>query len=622
MGFHSLNCRITTPSRRSLRNCGILVVFLMACCLPSIVEGQNNQPADLNRRIEQARSLERIREYGQSAAILETVLRDAPDNMSALNGLLRVYFQLEAYDKAIALLETHIAKTPRNISFRRRLADAFFRTDRSGEAEEQIGILLDLYPKNESVVHQIGSLYTSRKDYEKAVQAYLSGRQRLGKPDAFAIQMASLYTTMLDVSGAVREYVRWLTAQPAQLGLIDDRIDQLTGFSSPELVERALGDAVSDHRDSRDAHHLFGKFYLRHDKPGEALAEYREADRLDGSSGTYLVQFAEWALREGHHQDAVETYLELIRSADDDTLRAEASAGLATAYRQTGSFDQAAATYRDIITRYPENRYREEAVLHLAGIYLFQDHEARQALDMYRSLLADAPETEFRAEVMFGIAECYVVSGSLEDAVAQYNRILDPESGFKDQETRARATFHLGEMALFQGRLDDALERFHETADRYTDSPHANDALEWTILLGEGRSSGDDSFKEYVRSTILRRQFKDQEALDTCKRYVEDNPESLIADTVIMDIGLMLDRNGKPFQAVAALRDLIERHPDSRRLVAAQWRIAEIYETKIGDIPQALTEYETLLVSYPNHFNNDAVRRKIRDLTEKHPPMP
>ena len=223
---------------------------------------------------------------------------------------------------------------------------------------------------------------------------------------------------------------------------------------------------------------------------------------------------------------------------------------------------------------------------------------------------------------MFGIAESYVVLGSLEDALAQYNRIGDPEAGFPEVETRARTTFHRGELALFKGRWDDALERFHETADRYADSPYANDALEWTILIAEGRQGGDRSLADYVRSVLLRRQFRDREALEACKRFVEEHAESLIVDTVILDIGVILDQLGKPYEALAALRDLIERHPDSRRVVTARRRVAEILETKIGDIPQALTEYETLLVSHPDHFNNDAVRRKIRELTENHPPMP
>ena len=596
----------------------MMALFLV----PPGAEGQNSRSADLDRRVEQARTLERLRQYDQATAIYESILQEAPDNGSALNGVLRMYFRLEAFDKAIPLLETHIRRSPDDIRFRGRLAEALFKTDRDAEAEEQIRILLDLFPESVAAVHEIAFLHYNMQAYDRAIQTYLSGRQRLGRPDAFALGLASFYTSAFDVPGAVREYVRWLTLNPRQQGVVSDRIDQLAVLGGRELVERTLRKAVSEHRDSKDARNLLGSFFLRYDKPAEALAEYREADRLDGSSGTYLVRFAEWALREGHTQYAIDTYRELIRQSASDTTRAEASNGLARAFQKAGRMDQAAETYRETIARFPETRHREEAMFRLAGLYLAHFRDARQALDTYRSLLAYAPASEYRDRAVFGVAESYVVLGSLEDALAQYQRIRESGSGFPDAETQARTAFHLGELALFQGRLDDALERFHETADRYTDSPYANDALEWTILIAEGRQGGDPSFAGYIRSVLLRRQFRDREALEACKKFVEEHPESLIVDTVILDIGMILDRIGKPYQAVAALRDLIERHPDSRRVVAARRRIAGIFETKIGDIPQALAEYETLLLSHPDHFNNDAVRRKIRELTEHHPPMP
>ncbi len=616
--------RRDAPLRRASRAKGILVALLAALLLtPPGAEGQfGRSAADLNRRIEQARTLERLRQYDRAVVLFERILQEAPDNSSALNGVLRLYFRLEAYDKAIPLLETHIRQSPDNVRFRTRLAEALFGSGRDGEAEEQIRILLDLFPQDKAAVHQIAFLHMDRQANDRAIQTYLSGRDRLGEPDAFAFNLASLYTSEFDIPGAVSEYVRWLVASPNQQNVVSDRIDQLTLMGSQELVEEALREAVTEHRGSKDARNLLGGFFLRYDKPGEALAEYREADRLDGSSGEYLVRFAEWALREGHTQDAIDTYQELVRQTASDTMRAEASTGLARAYQEAGSMDQAAGTYRTVIAQYPETRFREEATVRLAGLYLAHYQDARQALEMYRSLLDHAPATEFRGQAMFGIAESFVVLGSLEDALAQYNRILEPGAGFREDETQARARFHLGELALFQGRLDEALERFHESADRYPDSPYANDALEWTILIGEGRQGGDPSFANYIQSVLMRRQFRDREALEACKRYVEENTESLIVDTVILDIGMILDRTGKPYQAVAALRDLIERHPDSRRVVTARWRIAEIFERKIGDIPQALTEYETLLASHPNHFNNDAARRKIRELTERHPPMP
>ena len=140
------------------------------------------------------------------------------------------------------------------------------------------------------------------------------------------------------------------------------------------------------------------------------------------------------------------------------------------------------------------------------------------------------------------------------------------------------------------------------------------------MLLMEGRPSGDDSLRQYIQSVLHQQQYQDQKALDACKRHIEKYPESLIVDTVILAIGKILNRIGKPYQAVAALRDLTQRFPDSRRHVTAQWQIAEIYETEIGDIAKALTEYETILISHPEHFNNDTVGRKISALTKNHPP--
>lgn len=611
---------ISTP-KRGFGTKLILSVFLTALsCFPSSIEGQNNQAEDLTKRIENARSLERLREYSRAAVILERVLRDSPNNSFAVNGLLRLYFQQEAFQKAILLLENQLKFAPRNITFHRKLADAFYQTNRPEDAEVQIGVLLDLYPKNKNVVHQLGALYTNRKFYGKAVEAYLAGRQRLGTPNAFTLQLAGLYTAMGDIPGSVREYVRLLTVQPDRFGFVSDRIDQLTGFSSQELMERALRTVLIEHQGSRDAHILVGDFYLRSYKPKEALAEYREAERLEGSTGAYLLRFSKWALREGHHHEAEKTYLELIQNYTSQPVRSAAFAGLAKTYHQTGALDKSAGTYREIITRFPETSYGKEARFRLASIYLSHHHDALKALDAYVSFLSDVPKTVFREEAMFGIAKCYVVLGKMEEATKQYNIILDPTTGFKKPETQARAYFHLGEIALFQGRLEDALDSFHRLAENDTSSPYANDALEWIMLLTEGRPSGDGTLREYIHSVLLQEQYQDQKALDVCKRHIEKYPESLIVDTIILEIGEILNRIGKPYQAVAALRDLIQRHPESRRLVTAQWRIAEIYETEIRDRTKALTEYETLLVSYPEHFNNDTVRRKIRALTKDHPP--
>ena len=233
-------CGFAFP-RRTRRAGGLLAVLLaVQVFLPSSVEGQLSRTADLSRRIEQARSLERLRQYDRAAVLYERVLQDDPDNRSALNGALRLYFRLEAFDKAIPLLETHIAKSPDESRLRGMLAEALFGAGRDGEAEEQLRDMLERFPQSESAVSRIANLHLRREAYDRAIQTYLDGRERLGKPEAFALALASVYTSAYEVPGAVREYTRWLTQQPGQTRIVNDRIDLLAAIGSQELVEQAL----------------------------------------------------------------------------------------------------------------------------------------------------------------------------------------------------------------------------------------------------------------------------------------------------------------------------------------------------------------------------------------------
>lgn len=583
------------------------------------VFGQRTTPA---QDIEQARLLEELGQYEKAVIQYERVLQKSPLNAPALNALPRLYIRLEQFDKAIGLLENQISRSPRSIVYRRMLADVFLRANRMDEAREQCAALMAAYPKDESVIRLVASLYTAHNRYQDAVQTYLDGRRSLGQPDAFALPLANIHTTLVDIPLATAEYVRWLTHQPKQFPVVDDRIDQLTELSNPDLMEKALLGTTAQHPQNKEVYKLVGNFYLRHNKPADALAQYRKADALDGARGVYLLEFATWAMREAHHEEAISAYKDLSETALPDPVKAQASIGLANAYSRLEKYEEAMATYQQTLSLYPRTRHSEEAMFHIADLQLTYKHDPQQALIAFRSLLAAAPETPYRAEAMFRIADCHIARDSIRDAITQYNRILDPTSKLEGPHIFARAKYHLAEMDLFRGEFDSAKEKFTEVADGFTGNTYANDALQWVIFLDEGRGGGDEAMKAYLEALLLKRQYKPQESLDAYKLFAGKHPDSPIGDLAILQIGVLLDDLHKPHEAIAAYRDLIDRYPESRLRVDAQRRIAEIYEHRLTDYPQAIAEYETILIDYPDHFKNDAIRRKIRELTTNHPPQP
>ncbi|MBM3263379.1 MAG: tetratricopeptide repeat protein [candidate division Zixibacteria bacterium] len=570
----------------------------------------------------QARKLEQTGRIEQAIILYERALQKSPTQAQALNALPRLYIQTQRYDRAIALLGEQVRRSTNNTVFRRQMAETLFQAKRTDEASAQLQEIVARNPEEEGTLRMVAALYTTYGQYQDAIRTYTEGRRAIGKPDVFAEALAGLHTTLSDIPGAVSEYTRLLNAQPDRFAVIDDHIDALTYIRTPETVEQALLAAASVYANRKDIHRLVGNFYFRQEKPTDALAFYRKADQADDAKGTLLLEFVRRAADDGYYTEAAEACTMLRNPSLPNTVQPQASLYLARMYQETGRMEEAAAVYREIGMRFSRSRENEEAQFYLAELELVFRHNPQIALNGFRGLLTTAPRTTFREAALFRIADCHVARNSVRDAIDQYNRILDPGTGLTEPSAQARARFHLAEMELFREQIDEAVKQFTAVAEAFPNSRYANDALRWSLLLSEIKQDGNEATHAYVQAVLLRRQFKPQEALDGFKSLLSQFPETAVGDMVILEIGSLFDELGKPYEAIAAYRDLIQRYPASQYAPDTHRRIAELYETRLGDIPGAIAEYETAIVQYPDYFQNDAIRRKIRELSHRHIPRP
>ncbi|MBI4553787.1 MAG: tetratricopeptide repeat protein [Candidatus Latescibacteria bacterium] len=583
------------------------------------------QRADPSADLPKARQLEQAGQVEAAITLYERILTVSPAHPEALSALQRLYLRVRRYDKAIALLNRQVERDPKNLVYRRMLADALFRSERTDEGRAQGQAMLEIDPRGEGTYRLVATLYAEHGLFDEAAETYRRGRSVSKQPAAFALELAGLYTALSDIRNAVGEYLLWLKAQPAQFAMIDDQIEGLADQKGVEAVELALKEAAATPPPRVEVFKLLGNFYIRRGQPGQAFEQYQQAESLTGGKGIYLLEFATWCEREQFFEDAIRAYQSVQNGALPLVLLARASLGLARSLVALGRVDEALTVYRQVVERAPRTRESEEATFQIAELQLTKQYDPKTALNTYRSLLASAPKTPRREDCLFRLADCQVASGSLQDAIAQYKAILNPkESGLPDFGDRAKehASFGLAELALFQGRFDDAAAQFQDVAQRFPGGVYANDALHWSLLIDETREAGDDILRVYVQARLLARQYRPNEALDQYKLFLNAHPATPVSDAAILEIGALLTGMEKPLEAIAAYRDLIERYPISRHAAEAQRRIAEVYETRLHDIPQAIAAYETILTKYPDSLFYDAVRRKLRGLTSRHLPRP
>ncbi len=566
----------------------------------------------------QARQSEELGRLDEAIGLYERVLRLRADDATALSALPRLYIKQGRFESAIQMLESQIERSPKNVVYRRMVADVYFNINREADGREQCEAILRFYPENEAMYRVVSAIYRDRRMFVDAAETLVRGRRALKKPELYTRSLADLYTTLGDGAAAAGEYLTLVDNQPRQFQIVDDRIEQLFEIQGDAPILAVLTERSRSRSPSVETLKLLGNYHIRRERPDEALEQYLKADAQGDDDGALLLEFAELVLREGHNAAAISAYQGLMERTLSDQIARSASLGLADALLASDQINEATAAYGLVKKRYPGTPEGWEADNRIGELLLTRYGDPTGALKIFKRLAASPLDPARRVPIQFRIAECHLARGSIEDAVAQYEAILDPAAPDpRDPDAIVRARYRLAELSLFQGELETAAETFTGIAEENPSSQYANDALQWSLLLGANTQL--EPMSVYARAILLHRQYRPEAALDAYKSILNDFPEAGICDLAILSVAGILDEIGKPHESIAAYRDLLNRYPASRHAPEAQERIARVFEKKLRDIPTAITEYQALLVNYPAEFGNDAIRRRIRVLAAPAP---
>jgi len=166
------------------------------------------------------------------------------------------------------------------------------------------------------------------------------------------------------------------------------------------------------------AHHWYGEYFIVMNRPDDALAEMREAVRLDPFSLVSNSQLA-WALNLSRRYD--EAIEQARKTLELDSTWVAASLHLAFALEQTGKLDEAVETLENAAARSTDNRCA--APLGRAFARAGRTAQAKEILDglFERAKLTYVSPYEF--------AQIYVSLGDTERALEWLGKALDDRAG-------------------------------------------------------------------------------------------------------------------------------------------------------------------------------------------------
>ncbi len=403
-----------------------------------------------------------------------------------------------------------------------------------------------------------------------------------------------------DVEGAVADYRKLLTDYPnselvakARLqqaealasakrfqesaALYREEIERLTGAKrKEEIAETYLGLAAKALAADKKDHDRAVTFY--------DLALDLGLSKAKALSVRLLA--AEARLAGGNHKDAIRRLVPLTKelSREQGQLRAMLALGRARAASRDGS--RARTVLRDLIALAPSSSEAADAAYEIAktfGVPQPSRSNLDRAVTALRELAERYPEHPKAKIADFLIAKCQQHGGRTELALASLRAFLARDAG-ESPEQRAEASALVGDVLHSQGKLDDAIAAWRAYLQAF---PAHN---QWERVQ---RAIVDAEFR---KATLAFEAGKERfgDARKLYEAFARDYPLDARNPSILLNYGEMLFFEEQFESALGAYERCVSKYPGHEASSRAQYRIGEIYETKIFNYVKALAAYRAV----------------------------
>lgn len=588
-----------------------LVVFGLACVLtvPPPVFSEIQKASVVTERFDFADGLYARQMYEMAATEYRNLIQNYPDHeriASAYFRLAESLYSLKRYDEALVEYQTFLEKFPGHEQTpvaTLRLAEIMESQGRTEEALQHFSSLTETANPQVrlSARYQAAKILFEQGKYEQA-QSLFSSLMPCHEDNPYC-DIAAYYLGRIAVERGNYEKAQSYFQKVAETDKLDLR--QLAFFS--------LGHTAYQQKKFEQAREFFLK-----------------AHELSPSSSIGQDAYVNY-LNALYELDRFQEIIERYRTARESlTQQTPASFIVANAQMQQGTYDEAASTFEDILTRKdlsPEDRERAqlgrlEALL-MAG--------RRQEALAFLSQLPAQP-LFFQDRWHFLRAEAYQRQKDAATAAAELRALLQ---GYPDSPYAKSARLRLGYLYLDQGKDALALEAFEDFLKQYPDDPASESALINIIALQiklkkweEATQKSEEFLKQYPESpqteeihyqlASLYLQEKNygrayQLYQDHLKRYADKEKE----DEILFSLGYTQQQAGSCEEAIGYYQKI-----DAQRL-SKELRYAALKNTaycfvQLGKLEEAAPTYRELIRQFPENDLNAEIYFWLADYFLKH----
>ncbi len=594
----------------------ILYLFIVASFAPAPVLAQND--FQLGMQYYQDGEYQKAIDY-----LAPSVLRSF--NNKVYEAVLNSYLALEEYDKAEDFTETLIRK--KGLNGVELYTDLVYIHNLKGDerdAEKAMDEIRKRVQANPSMAYSAGNALQQKGYPTLALQVYeLAETQNPGMN--FDYQKALLYGELGDLQNMYNMYVEMVLRSPSYLPSVKNLIAQgINNGETNENIQFLKERIITKIQEGapRTMNDLLVFVYIQEKNFRGAFTQLKALDRRNEGNRAEIFNLGRVALNNQEYELALKIFDYVLEAGKDNPFYEESRVNILLTQRRLleSRDDVVADDWRKLQKEYykaekelkglPEMGQLRIDLAHFTAFRLDEPDSAVALLERTINTSYISAEDKARAKIELG--DILLYTGERWEAILYYGQAekafekspIGQEAKFK----RAKAAYYVGDFQWAQG-IFNALKAS-------TSKLIANDAMQYSLLINDNIAldTSTEAMALFAKADLLNYQDKRDSAMIILNQLQKQFPEHSVQDEVLL-LRSEIEMAKKDYEAAARdLQAIIDAYSDGILADDAQFRLAELYQTKLNRIEEAKELYRDLFTEHPDSFFTAEARKRFREL--------
>ncbi|MFA7287882.1 MAG: tetratricopeptide repeat protein [Melioribacteraceae bacterium] len=584
---------------------------------------------DLNQenKYRLAESFENAGQLDKAEVLYFELVSANPGNPLYFDSYNKILVRQKKYEPAIKAIRERLNKTPQDINMYGMLGSIYYYMDSTSRGNE---IWEEAIKKNHNslVAYRVIANYAiENRNFDKAIELLKNGKEVSDDPLIFSIDLANIYAVNMNYKEAAAEYCELVSKKPEQIGLAKSRMQSY--LTKPGAIKETV-EVVKKYTDRNPTYQLLDLLaflYMQNDNYKDAFDINKKLDKIAGSTGNMIFNFAQDAFNNSDYEIASTAYEYLVTNFPQSPVYQLALIGKARTEEQAANLKYKnnsedwkpygtpnpapSEIYKEIINSYvklTENKKNinipAEALYRSGYIYQYKLIDFDKAESLYKDAIKNYALTNYGVLSALELSKIYIKENRLEDALNFIENLIVAPRG--DIEVRNDALFLKGKILFWKGEFSEATIQLKKVTSNLGIN-QANDALELAILINTG-TKDSLNLLSYAKADLLSEQEKYEEAASIYKTLSENKNAITLNKISKFKYAQMLIALNKYDEAIKALEELSDNKIKGLYSDTSLFLLSQVYQNGLNNKVKSEENLKKLLEFYPNSLYFDKVR--------------